>query len=120
MQNSQKDFRNKLLGRKGEALTCKYLKRRGYRILERNYKTPFGEADIVAMSKDGYTCFVEVKTRESDAFGLPAEAVTREKQRKYRMMAKYWCTMLKREVPIRFDVASVWEGELEYFENAFI
>lgn len=120
MQNSPEDLRKKLLGRKGEALTAKYLKARGYKILKRNYKTRFGEADIVALSPDGYTCFVEVKTRESDAFGIPAEAVTNEKRRKYRLMALDWCGRLGKEVPVRFDVASVLEGELEYFENAYL
>ena len=120
MQNSPQDFRNKVLGRKGEALACKYLKGHGYKILFRNYKTPFGEADIVAVSSDGYTCFVEVKARASDAFGLPVEAVTREKQRRYRQIAKFYCATLREEVPVRFDVASILEGELEYFENAFI
>ncbi len=120
MQNSPQDLRNKILGRKGEDLTVKYLKRKGYKILKRNFRTQFGEADIVALSPDGYTCFVEVKARESDAFGIPAEAVTREKQRRYRLMAGLWCSMKREEVPIRYDVASVWEGELEYFENAFI
>ena len=88
--------------------------------MKHNYKTPFGEADIVAKSRDGYTCFVEVKARESDAFGLPSEAVTREKQRKYRGIAGFWCAALGEEVPIRFDVASVWEGEVDYIENAFV
>ena len=108
------------MGRSGERLVCQYLKKRGYRIIKRNYKTPFGEADIVALSKDGYTCFVEVKTRESDSFGLPSEAVTREKQRRYRMIAKSYCNMLREEVPVRFDVASIYQGDIEYFENAFI
>ena len=108
------------MGRQGEALACKYLKKHGYKILEKNYTTPFGEADIVAKSRDGYTCFVEVKTRETDAFGRPAEAVTREKQRRYRMIANFWCNMLRREVPVRFDVAAILDGEIEYFENAFI
>ncbi len=119
MPDSPKDLRKKILGRKGENLICKYLKKHGYKILKRNYVTPFGEADIVAF-KDGYTCFVEVKTRETDAFGLPAEAVTREKQRRYRKIAEFYCTVLREEVPVRFDVASVFEGEIEYFENAFI
>lgn len=120
MQNSPKDLRKKLLGRKGEDLTAKYLKKRGYKILERNYVTPFGEADIVAKSPDGYTCFVEVKTRETDIFGVPIEAVTRDKQRRYRQMANHWCQLCGEEVPIRFDVASIYQGELEYFENAFM
>lgn len=108
------------MGRTGERLVCKYLKKHGYKILKKNYKTPFGEADIVALSKDGYTCFVEVKARESDAFGVPSEAVTRAKQRRYRMIAKSYVAMVGEEVPIRFDVASIYQGEIEYFESAFI
>lgn len=73
------------------------------------------------MAKKGDTyCFVEVKARASDAFGLPTEAVDREKQRRYRTMAKYFCSIMREEVPVRFDVASVYEGGLEYFEGAFI
>lgn len=107
------------MGRKGESLACKYLKKHRYQILKRNYKTPFGETDILAKSPDGYICFVEVKARETDAFGLPTEAVDREKQRRYRQMAKFYCMTVGQEVAIRFDVASVLGGELEYFENAF-
>ncbi len=120
MQDPSKDIHKKDLGRQGEALTVKYLKKRRYKILERNFRTPFGEADIVAMSPDGYTCFVEVKARETDAFGLPTEAVDRRKRERYRMMAKFWCELQKREVPVRFDVSSIYEGEIEYFEDAFI
>ncbi len=119
MQNSPKDFCQKLLGRQGEELTCKYLKKHGYRIVKRNYTTPFGEADIIA-NHDGTYCFVEVKARAGDGFGHPAEAVNEAKQRKYRQIAGYFCACLKEEVPIRFDVASVLDGKLEYFENAYI
>ena len=120
MQDPSQNFHQKLLGRQGEDLTVKYLKRHRYKILKRNFKTPFGEADIIARSPDGYTCFVEVKARESDAFGLPTEAVDRRKKERYRMMAKFWCELKKKEVPIRFDVSSVYEGKIEYFENAYI
>lgn len=121
MQTSSKDFRKKLFGRSSEFAVRKYLKKHGYKILEVNYKTPFGEADIVAKSRDGYTCFVEVKARETDLYGLPAEAVTPEKQRRYRMIAKYWVNTLREEVPVRYDVAAVYgSGEIEYFENAYI
>ena len=119
MPHSSQDVRNKILGRKGEELTCRYLKKRGYRILHRNYVTPFGEADIVAL-KEGMYCFVEVKTRESDAFGLPVEAVTARKQERYRKIALYFCSCLREEVPCRFDVSSVYEGGLDYFEGAFL
>lgn len=107
------------MGRRAEEQTAKYLKKNGYKIIERNYVTPYGEADIIAF-KDGYYCFVEVKARESDAFGLPAEAVDKRKRERYRKMALYFCMTKKKEVPIRFDVASVFEGGLEYFENAYI
>ena len=120
MQDPSQNFHQKLLGRQGEDLTVKYLKRHRYKILKRNFKTPFGEADIIARSPDGYTCFVEVKARETDAFGLPTEAVDRRKKERYRMMAKFWCELQKKEVPIRFDVSSVYEGKIEYFENAYI
>ncbi|MDE6274546.1 MAG: YraN family protein [Clostridiales bacterium] len=119
MQNSPKDLRKKILGRSGEDLTCRYLKKHGYKILFRNYTTPFGEADIVAKQKDT-VCFVEVKTRNSDEYGLPSEAVTRAKQQRYRTIAKFYCSTLGEEVPIRYDVAAIYNGELTYFENAFI
>ncbi len=106
------------MGRTGEDLTCKYLKKRGYQILERNYKTPFGEADIIAL-KDGVYCFVEVKTRENDAFGQPFEAVDARKRERYRKIALYYCNMLREEPECRFDIASVFEGEIEYFEDAY-
>lgn len=118
MQNSPQDFRNKVLGRKAEELTAKYLKKHGYKIVERNYKTPFGEADIIAF-KNGYYCFVEVKARESDAFGLPSEAVNERKRERYRKIALYFCMTKKCEVPCRFDISSVLEGDIEYFENAY-
>lgn len=119
MQNSPQDLRKKILGRNAERDVCRYLKRHGYKVLVRNYTTPFGEADIVAKSPDGYTCFVEVKAREADSYGLPAEAVTRQKQQRYRNIAKFWCNALREEVPVRFDVASVFAGEIDYLENAF-
>ena len=87
--------------------------------METNYVTPFGEADIVAY-KDGWYCFVEVKTRESDIYGLPTEAVTNAKRRRYRQIAKYFCSVQREELPCRFDIAAIYEGGLEYFEDAYI
>ncbi len=118
MPDSSQDLRNKILGRKGENLTRRYLKRRGYKIIARNYATPFGEADIVARKGDTY-CFVEVKTRTEDAFALPSEAVNAAKRRRYHNIARYFCAARGEEVPVRFDVASVTDGRLEYFENAY-
>ena len=119
MQNSPKDLRKKILGRRGEDLAAKYLKARGYKILERNYKTPFGEADLVAF-KDGVYCFVEVKTRTQDAFGAPSEAVDSRKRERYRKIAASYCLMLGEEVNVRYDVAAIMSGEVDYLEGAFV
>jgi putative endonuclease len=75
------------LGRWGEGLAADYLARRGYAILERNARTPYGEIDLVARQVEDcpggpveLTVFVEVKTRTSPAFGLPEESVTARKR----------------------------------------
>ena len=119
MSHSSQDVRKKILGRKGERLTRRYLFLHGYRIVARNYKTPFGEADIIA-KKGGTFCFVEVKTRSGDPLALPSEAVDRAKQARYRNIARYFCAARGEEVCVRFDVASVLNGKLAYFENAYL
>ena len=69
------------LGIKGEEHAIKLLKRAGYKIVERNFRSSFGEIDIIAT--EGYTLvFIEVKTRSSSAYGSPKEAVNRRKQGK--------------------------------------
>lgn len=66
---------NKTTGNKGEAIACEYLKKRGYRILERNYRIRGGEIDIIARDRE-FLVFVEVKTRYSHDFGLPVDSIT--------------------------------------------
>ncbi len=78
------------LGASGEDLACRYLLQKGYTILHRNLVCGrLGELDIVAR-KPGFLCFIEVKTRSSDLYGLPCEAVTKGKQRKLRRCAQYY------------------------------
>ena len=69
------------LGRFGEMLACEYLIRRGYKIIDKNYRTRGGEVDIVA-KKDETIVFVEVKTRKNGNFGAPEEAIDEHKQLK--------------------------------------
>ncbi len=91
----------------GEEHAARYLVSRGYRILERNYRTPRGEIDIVAERGDAL-CFIEVKTRSSDEFGEPREAVTTWKQRRIvRAAAAYLSAKERRERATRFDVVEV-------------
>jgi putative endonuclease len=95
------------LGISGENLACAELQRRGYAILERRYRSRFGEIDIVA--RDGATIvFVEVKARLSGDFGGAAAAVTNWKQRRIAQMAvDYLARQKLHECPCRFDVVAI-------------
>jgi putative endonuclease len=95
------------LGVSGEHLACEALVRRGYEILATRYRTRVGEIDIVA--RDGPTLvFVEVKTRTTEVCGMPAEAVTRRKQRRIVTMARWYLTEHGLHGTLcRFDVVSV-------------
>lgn len=119
MQFAQKNFYKKFLGRQGEVKACEYLEKQGYKILEKNYKTHVGEADIIAKDKD-CTVFIEVKTRSNENFGRPCEAVTKEKQQKYLLIAKEYA--LKHNIfenEMRFDVIEIENGEINHILNAF-
>ena len=119
MPHSPQDVHKKLLGAKGEKLVANYLKKQGYKVLAQNYRTPFGEADIIA--KDGEEiAFIEVKTRTTDSYGMPSEAVGKDKQRRYRQIAQCYWKQKGEEPNARFDVAEVWaDGKIEYIKNAF-
>lgn len=95
------------LGISGENLACEALTRLGYAILARRYRTRVGEIDIVA--RDGGTVvFIEVKTRTSERFGRPADAVTAWKQRRIVLMAEHFLTRHHLHGrACRFDVVSV-------------
>ena len=112
----------KLLGREGEDLAARFLMKRGYRILERNYRTRSGEIDLVAMH-DGAVVFVEVKTRTSDIFGAPELAVNPRKQQRMVKAALGYIKYRKlHQVPCRFDVVAITtaaEQEVEHIQNAF-
>lgn len=110
-------------GREGEDKACSYLKKLGYRIIERNFKTNFGEIDIVARHKK-CTVFVEVKARKSDSFAMPEENVGLKKQRRIIKSAEVY--LLERglyETECRFDVVSLTgedsRAEIKLIRNAF-
>ncbi len=120
MRNTQKDFYKKLLGRKGEDLVYNHLKKLGYKILEKNYKCPFGEADIIVKSKLGEIVFVEVKTRSTNVYGTPAEAVNYKKQAKYRDIANFYINSNGLEdALVSFTVAEVLNDEINLISEAF-
>ena len=111
------------LGEKGEAIAARHLKKKGYRIIEKNYRTKLGEIDIIAKDKDTLV-FVEVKSRRSWQFGNPKAAVTPQKQRKISMVALHYLkTTHRSNVSARFDVAAVTitrdKPQIEIIKNAF-
>lgn len=120
------DRRKLDLGAKGEDLAAAWYMRQGYQVLGRNWRCRDGELDLV-VSRDRCVVFCEVKTRSGTAFGLPAEAVTGEKQRRLRRLATRWLGEQKRSVgfaEVRFDVACVTvrtgaEPALDVIEAAF-
>ena len=99
--------RNKELGRKGEEAAARFLYRRGYEIIERNWSCFAGEADIIA--KDGETLvFVEVKTRKNCDKGFPSEHVSASKRDRYEKIAlAYVADIADVDVPIRFDAVAI-------------
>lgn len=108
-------------GRLGEEEAVSFLEKQGYKIIARNFKTKLGEIDIIAKDKDTI-CFIEVKTRSSDKFGLPSESVTGFKQ---RQIAKAAIVFLKDKNMLdsaaRFDIVSIWaaDSKAELIKNAF-
>jgi putative endonuclease len=113
----------KELGKKGEDLALRFLKKRGYRIIEQNYVCKMGEMDLIAKEKDTLV-FIEVKTRTSMDFGPPQLAVTSWKQRQLSKVALYFLKEKKIEdVKARFDVVAVLlppgGEEIELIRDAF-
>lgn len=111
------------LGRRGEDLAVKFLRKKGYRIVDRNVRTPYGEIDLIA--RQGETMvFVEVKARSDLSFGRPEEAVGPTKRRRLIRSARHWLAQNgPPDASARFDVVSVLEAgsktSLEVLPNAF-
>ncbi|MBP7217194.1 MAG: YraN family protein [Candidatus Omnitrophica bacterium] len=113
------------LGIYGEEAAIAFLKERGYRLVCRNYKTFLGEIDIIA-DDHGTCCFIEVKTRTSEMFGLPQEAVSARKQYKLSQIAALFLKERNLlDCKARFDVVSVIcpgvkaVTKIQLFKNAF-
>ncbi|MEW5723890.1 MAG: YraN family protein [Thermodesulfobacteriota bacterium] len=119
----KKDAEHIGLGRQGEDLAARYLVKKGFRIIERNYRTRFGEIDLICLGKKTVV-FVEVKTRRSEAFGGPGEAVSADKRRRLSRLAQsYLARKGWQDRRARFDVLAVsFEGtepRIEHLPDAF-
>ena len=110
-------------GQQGEDAAARYLRRKRYRIEERNFRCRHGEIDLVAIFH-GTVVFVEVKTRQSTRFGMPQEAVSTAKQARIVRVAQAYLQQRNwQERPVRFDVIAVRiageRTDIEHIEHAF-
>lgn len=112
-------------GAKGEQIAAKFLIKKGYDIVAMNYRSKYGEIDIIA-TDDEYVLFVEVKTRSENAMSLPKEAVTKSKQHKIISTAMRYITASKTELQPRFDIIEVYiknktfgKNQVHHIKNAF-
>ena len=102
-----------------EDLAATYLLQKGYDILEKKYRVPTGEIDIIAQQNE-YIVFVEVKYRKNIEHGFPRESVHLAKQKKIQESALYYIAcQFGYEVDMRFDVIEVLDKEIVHLENAF-
>ncbi len=113
----------RLIGNIGEEKVALFYKKAGYNLLATNFKTKFGEIDIICQ-KDKLLVFIEVKTRSSASFAKAYENVTYKKQQKIKSTAKIYISKYKfDDLFVRFDVAEVYKNENEYeiniIEDAF-
>ena len=113
--------RNQKIGTWGESVAAEYLEERGYILVARNVRTPYGEIDLI-LEKDGFTIFVEVKTRTSKSLGPPEISVTPRKQEHMIATAEHYAA--EHEIDHwQIDVIAVERKrnetpEITHFENA--
>lgn len=98
---------NSPLGRWGEEKAAAYLRRRFYRIVEKNYTSRFGEIDLIAKNAR-YLVFAEVKLRKNDAHGAARDFVTSAKQERLRKTAELWLCAHPTSLQPRFDVIEIY------------
>jgi putative endonuclease len=119
-QPTERGLARRKVGIDGEAYAGRWYATQGYDIIERNWRCAEGEIDLIVRN-GSVVVFCEVKTRSSDRFGTGFEAVTVAKQKRLRLLAARWLreTTVNGMESIRFDVASVMNGEITVVENAF-
>lgn len=115
--HNKTNYHNKIVGSIGEKLAVKYLKKNRYKILKTNFKTCYGEIDIVA-EKDNTLSFVEVKTRTTTTFGEPFFAVTEHKKTKLiRSAYVYLYKYFKQDSSAQIDIISInLTGSLKFMK----
>ena len=116
--------RQQVIGKWGESLAADFLSEKGYKILARNFRTEYGEIDLIVTRED-VLIFVEVKTRTSNEFGYPEDAITKQKKEHLLYSAQaYLQNHPEFEGDWRIDVIAIWQKDrnapqqIIHFENA--
>lgn len=119
MPDTQTYVHKKLLGSIGEKKAARFLKKKGFKIIEKNYVCPFGEIDLIGLYAD-FLVFIEVKSRADNSFGEASEAVDEFKQQRYRKSATMYL-MSHKDLTLqpRFDVVEVYPYAINHIEDAF-
>ena len=114
-----------ILGKWGEVKAAEYLRKKKYTLIGVNYRTRFGEIDLIAENKDTVV-FVEVKLRKNDSFGKAEQFVTKSKQQKINLSARVWLAKNRTDKIVRFDIIEVYAPDgisdnytINHIENAF-
>ncbi|MCR4723798.1 MAG: YraN family protein [Clostridia bacterium] len=125
MNTIEKDKIKKKRGKDGEDLACRYLEKKGYRILERNFRCRMGEIDVIACDGE-YICFIEIKARTRTDYGMPRDAVDRRKQQKLLRCTQLYLKLhpgLARQYSPRMDIVEILYREdgsfVRHTPNAF-
>ena len=110
---------NRIVGDLGEEEAVKHLLKNGYSIIERNYRLKTGEIDIIA-TIDDFLVFIEVKLRDSDRFGRPADAVGKNKINKIVKTSLHYIQKNNSfDKMVRYDVIEIASGAINHIEGAF-
>lgn len=114
-----------LVGKWGEAKAAEYLRKKKYRIIGANFRSRFGEIDLVAENRH-FVVFVEVKLRKNADFGRASEFVNKAKQQKIVTTARVWLARYRTEKVVRFDIIEIYAPDgisdnftINHIENAF-
>lgn len=112
-----------IIGKWGENVAAEYLQNRGWTVAARNFRTPYGELDLIARKADALV-FFEVKTRTSDAFGMPEDSISPSKARHLLESAQYYLQQIQADdIDWRVDVIAIQgrpnqtDTHIEWFEN---
>ena len=114
-----------LIGKWGEALAAEHLRKNRFKVISANYRSRYGEIDLIAENKKAIV-FVEVKLRKNSDFGSACEFVTPIKQKKLRATAEIWLSKNETKKDVRFDVIEIYAPDgisgkytINQIENAF-